>query len=444
MRTAAGKKFVVVGAGLGGALMAGYLARAGYDVEVYECRDDPRVEGAAGGRSINLAISTRGINALAGIDLDGRILEQAVPMRGRMMHSEDGTLTFQRYGTEEHHTINSVSRAGLNRALIEAAGERPGVRLFFGEKCTAVDLDAPSVTFENTHTGHDRVVEADVVVGADGAFSAVRRQFMRLDRFDYRQDYLEHGYKELTIPAGPDGGYRMEPHALHIWPRGGYMMIALPNRDGSFTCTLFWPFEGPNSFAEVRDQEDLLRVFRQRFPDAVPNMPDLTREFFENPISSLVTVRSAPWYYRDRAVLLGDACHAVVPFYGQGANASFEDCVVLDECLTLHADDLEKAFSEYYRRRKVHVDTLADLAIDNFIEMRDHVSSRGFLLKKKLGHLFHRALPGWYLPLYTMVTFSRIPYADAVARNRQQNRRLTAAVVAVLALVLILIMAWVF
>ena len=437
MSAVTGKKFVVVGAGLGGALMAGYLARAGNRVEVYELRDDPRVEGAAGGRSINLAISTRGIHALAGLDLDTRVLEQAVSMRGRMMHADDGSLTFQRYGTEEHHTINSVSRAGLNLALIEAAGERPGVDLFFGEKCVDADLEAPSVTFENTHTGRTRVVEADVVVGADGAFSAVRRQFMRLDRFDYRQDYLEHGYKELSIPPAPDGGYRMEPNALHIWPRGGYRMIALPNQDGSFTCTLFWPFTGPNSFAAVRDQEDLLRVFRQHFPDAVPNMPDLAHDFFANPTSSLMTVRSHPWYHRDRAVLLGDACHAVVPFYGQGANASFEDCVVLDECLRDHAENLEQAFSEYDRRRKIHVDTLADLAIDNFIEMRDRVSSKSFLLKKKLEHAFHRALPGWYLPLYTMVTFSRIPYADAVARNRRQNRILTASVVIVLVLVLI-------
>jgi kynurenine 3-monooxygenase len=434
------RKFIVTGAGLGGALMAGYLARAGHTVEIYERRDDPRGAGKAEGRSINLAISTRGIHALAGLGLDTRILEQAVPMRGRMMHGLDGSVTFQRYGTEEHHTINSVSRAGLNRALIEAAAEQPGVELFFGRKCAGADLDGGKLFLEDTRTGERTVAEGDVIVGADGAFSGVRRAFMRLDRFDYRQDYLEHGYKELTIPPDPDGGFRMERNALHIWPRGGYMMIALPNRDGSFTCTLFWPYEGPNSFAEITNQEKLLRFFRKSFPDAVPDMPDLAKEFFANPTGSLVTVRCSPWFYRDRAVLLGDACHAVVPFYGQGANASFEDCVVLDECLRDHGDDLETAFAEYHRQRKVNVDALADLALGNFIEMRDHVASRGFLLKKKLGQTLHRLMPRGYLPMYSMVTFSRIPYAEAVARNRRQNRRLAWTGTAILALVLILIL----
>jgi kynurenine 3-monooxygenase len=433
------RKFIVAGAGLGGALMAGYLARGGHTVEIYERRDDPRAAGKAEGKSINLAISTRGIHALAGLGLDARILEQAVPMRGRVMHGFDDSVTFQRYGTEEHHTINSVSRAGLNRALIEAAGDRPGVELFFGRKCTGADLDSGRLFLEDTRTGERTVAEGDVIVGADGAFSGVRRAFMRLDRYDYRQDYLEHGYKELTIPPSPEGGFRMEKNALHIWPRGGYMMIALPNRDGSFTCTLFWPFEGPNSFAEITNQEKLLLFFRKSFPDAVPDMPDLAKEFFANPTGSLVTIRSSPWYYRDKAVLLGDACHAVVPFYGQGANASFEDCVVLDECLRDHGDNLETAFAEYHRRRKANVDALADLALGNFIEMRDHVASRGFLLKKKLGQMLHRLMPRWYLPMYSMVTFSRIPYAEAVERSRRQNLRLARVGLAILLLVLILI-----
>jgi len=278
------------------------------------------------------------------------------------------------------------------------------------------------------------------VIGVDGAFSAVRQSMqMQINRFEYDESYLAHGYKELTIPPGPDGSWRMEKNALHIWPRKSFMMIALPNPDGSFTCTLFWEFEGPRSFATTKTDDDVRRFFEEEFPDAVPLMPTLLEDFRQNPTGSLVTIRCAPWYYRDKVCLLGDAAHAVVPFYGQGMNAAFEDCVVLDECLEKFRDDRERAFGEYFSRRKRNADALADLAIGNFIEMRDKTASKTFRAKKKLDHLLEAGLRGIYLPLYTMVTFTRIPYAEAARRARLQNGIVYACLIAVVIIIVSLL-----
>jgi kynurenine 3-monooxygenase len=281
----------------------------------------------------------------------------------------------------------------------------------------------------------------------DGAFSAVRESMRRkINNFQYDESYLAHGYKELTIPPGPDGSWQIERNALHIWPRKSFMMIALPNPDGSFTCTLFWEFKGPRSFSTTKTDDEVRRFFDEEFPDAVPLMPTLLEDFKSNPAGSLVTIRCAPWYYGDKVCLLGDAAHAVVPFYGQGMNAAFEDCVVLDECLQKFPDSRERAFAEYFRSRKENVDALADLAVGNFIEMRDKTASRAFRSKKKLDHMLEAALPGMYLPLYTMVTFSRVPYATAARRARIQDRILytalvTVTVISILALA-VLISRW--
>lgn len=436
--------FTVLGAGLAGSLMAILLGRQGYDVSVYEMRADPRTDPLGGGRSINLAISTRGIHALSQVGLATQVLEMAVPMRGRMMHDPHGTLTFQPYGAYETQAINSVSRNGLNVALIEAAAAHPNVHLSFGWRCTEVDLDTGCVTLVDAVTDRTTTEHGGIIVAADGAYSVARRQMSRLDRFDYQQSYLEHGYKELTIPPASGGGFAMEPNALHIWPRGGFMMIALPNIDGSFTCTVFWPFEGSNSFASITSERDLDSCFRAAFPDAVGLMPTLASEYFGNPTGSLVTIRCCPWHHGGRLVLLGDACHAVVPFYGQGANAAFEDCVILDRCLQEHPADLEGAFRAYERVRRRHVDALADLAIENFIEMRDKVASRSFLVKKKLEKVLHRTFPRWFIPLYSMVTFSRIPYGDAVEHDRRQWRVVKLVVVGVLLLVSLGLSLWYF
>jgi kynurenine 3-monooxygenase len=438
-------RFVVVGGGLAGALAACYLGKAGYEVDVFEMRDDLRVSEIGGGRSINLALSYRGLCALEPVGLAAEVLKTAVPMRGRMIHSVTGELTFQHYGVEESQAINSVSRGGLNAILLSAAERYPSVRLHFDEKCTDVDLDTGEAEFTNTRTGQHRRLRGDVVLSADGAFSAVRRSMQKRERFNYSQEYLEHGYKELTIPPGPGGRFQLERNALHIWPRRSFMMIALPNADGSFTCTLFWPFEGPDSFAAITSEQELMAFFNEQFPDAVPLMPALAQDYFGNPTGSLVTVRCSPWHVGGRVLLLGDAAHAVVPFYGQGMNAAFEDVLVLDECVRRFfpsgdrkgvdeapapdfAGGLERAFEAFEAVRKPNANALAELAIGNFIEMRDYTGSKLFLMKKKGEKLLAKLLPGWYLPLYTMVTFTRIPYAEAVARSRRQNWIVAAAV----------------
>jgi kynurenine 3-monooxygenase len=434
------KSITIVGAGLGGALMGVFLGKAGHRVKIYERRPDPR-QGAGGrGRSINLAISTRGLAALERVGLDAKLLEVAVPMRGRMVHGIDGDLAFQPYGHQAHHVIHSVSRAGLNRLLVETAEAMPNVEVHFGMRCMDVDLPHALGTFVNIDTGATSTVAGDLLIGADGAFSEVRLAMQKTDRFEYAQSFLEHGYKELAIPPAEGGGFSMERDALHIWPRGGFMMIALPNVDGSYTCTCFWPFRGENSFAALATRGEVRAYFDKTFPDAVPLMPTLEDDFLLNAVGSLVTVRCTPWRFADRAVLLGDAAHAVVPFYGQGANAAFEDCIVLDECLKEFADDTSQALAVYERRRKPHADALADLAVGNFVEMRDKTASKTFLLGKRVEKLLAKVFPGRFVPLYYMVTFSRTPYADAVRRARAQWRAvIVAAGVLLLAVLVVLI-----
>jgi len=443
-------KFILIGSGLAGGLLAAYLGRRGYDVDLYERRADPREGNIVGGRSINLAISTRGIHALEQIGIADEALQHAIPMRGRMIHDRSGALHFSPYDVDPKNCINSIGRGALNTTVIEAAQRYPNVRVYFNHKCTDVDLDSATAHLERT----DRAVEAavsaanpkimaahgDAVIGVDGAFSAVRQSMqMQINRFEYDESYLAHGYKELTIPPAPDGSWQMEKNALHIWPRKSFMMIALPNPDGSFTCTLFWEFEGPRSFATTKTDGGVRRFFDEEFPDAVPLMPTLLEDFRQNPTGSLVTIRCAPWYYKDKVTLVGDAAHAVVPFYGQGMNAAFEDCVVLDECLEEFPDNRERAFGEYFSRRKVNADALADLAIGNFIEMRDKTASKTFRAKKKLDHFLEAVLPGIYLPLYTMVTFTRIPYATAAKRARTQDAIVYTALIAIVLIIALLI-----
>ncbi|HMZ79013.1 MAG TPA: NAD(P)/FAD-dependent oxidoreductase [Acidobacteriota bacterium] len=436
--------FTVVGSGLAGCLMAVYLAQRGYKVTLFERNDDMRDRPVPRGRSINLALSRRGINALQEVGIGDKLMELAIPMRGRMIHSPTGQLTFQPYGKNDQEAIYSISRNALNVALINLAETYPNVEVFFNHKCLGADLNRTTITLEDQITKEVKTVSAEMVVGADGAYSAIRDTMqVRTERFDYSQQFLSHGYKELTIPALPDGSHALDKNALHIWPRHDFMMIALPNLDGTFTCTLFFPHQGPMSFESLKNPEEVRRFFTLHFPDAVPIMPTLVEDFFHNPTGAMVTVRCAPWHYRGRFVLTGDAAHAVVPFYGQGMNASFEDCSVLNACMDMHGEDWPAVFEAYQSRRKRNTDVLSELAIANYLEMRDKVASPWFLMKKKLDNVLATLLPGVYLPLYTMVSFTLIPYADAVERAHKQDRILLMVGIGILLLPLLLAGWWV-
>lgn len=411
--------FVVVGAGLGGSLMAALLGRAGHSVEVIERRPDPRTGNVEGGRSINLAISERGLHALSRLGLTESIIRIATPLHGRMIHPVEGPLAFQPYG-RKGQAINSIARSALNHVLLDAAEAAGDVRFRFGRRGIDLDLEAGALVSVEAQSGQSPERHRGVVIGADGAYSAVRGQLQRRERYDFSQEFLEHGYKELSIPPGPAGSPRLEPKALHIWPRGGFMMMAMANVDGSFTVTLYLGHEGPNSFAELATPEAVEHFFEREFPDAVPLLPGLAKAFLSNPVGSLVTIRSRPWHVGGAVVLLGDACHAIVPFFGQGANAAFEDCLALEAALARYPSDVARAFREYEAERRPNAEAIADLALKNFHEMRDRVASPLFRLEKRAEGVLNRLFPRWFLPLYTMISFTRIPYAEARARARLQ------------------------
>ena len=405
-------------------MLAISLAQRGFPVQLYERRPDMRRVRISAGRSINLALSTRGIHALREAGLWGEIANILIPMRGRMMHSVTGELTFMPYGKDETEFINSVSRAELNIALMNAA-EKAGVSIRFNERCTGFDLRSGAVHLRNEDTGAEWVVDSKVVIGTDGATSAVRTEMLKLPRFNFSQQYLDYGYKELTIPAGADGRHVFETHALHIWPRGTFMLIALPNIDGTFGCILFLPFEGGDISFEALDTEaKVLSFFEVQFPDALRLMPNLIENYFGNPTGAMVTVKCSPWHVDGKALLLGDAAHAIVPFFGQGMNCAFEDCTYFLELLDRYGSDWPGLFSAFEKARKADTDAIADLAIENFVEMRDRVADPRFLFRKKVELELEKKYPGRFVPKYAMVTFHRTPYSVAAQRGAVQDRML--------------------
>ncbi|MFC5270785.1 FAD-dependent oxidoreductase [Adhaeribacter terreus] len=412
----------IVGAGLVGSLLALYLAKKGNKVTIFERRPDMRKADIGGGRSINLALSDRGWRALEGIGIGDDIRKVGIPMYKRVMHDVKGNLTSQPYG-KEGQGIYSVSRGGLNMKLMDLAEENPNINLHFNQQLTNLDLKTNTLEFHNPQTNEDTKVQAERVFGADGAFSAVRSVLQKTERFEYSQSYLEYGYKELTIAPGENGTWQLEKNALHIWPRGQYMMIALPNLDGSFTCTMFFPYEGEHSFSALKTEADVTKFFSEVFPDALPLMPTLLEDYFGNPTGTLVTVKCFPWTYQDKVALIGDAAHAVVPFYGQGMNAGFEDCTVLNQLMEAHDNDWETIFKAFETSRKPNADAIADLAVLNFVEMRDKVADPQFLLQKKIEGKINAMYPEQWIPLYTMVTFSPdIPYAKAMKNGQKQEK----------------------
>jgi kynurenine 3-monooxygenase len=409
----------IVGAGLAGCLLATLLARRGTDVTVYERREDPRVTAPERGRSINLAISTRGLEALAQVGLRELSLSRALPMHGRMVHSRDGQQRFRPYSADGTHAINSISRAELNLALLEVSERTRGVCVRFGHRLSELDMATGEMSFE-TAGGH-QAARAGIVLAADGAYSAARRSVTFRQGFTFSQDYLQHGYKELTVPPR-DGQFALDPDALHIWPRGSSMMIALPNLDRSFTCTLFWTgaeFSALDTPGQIRDH------FRQHYPDVAALIPDLVDDYLHNPAGSLATIRCWPWVHHGAGctlALVGDAAHAIVPFYGQGANCALEDCIEIDHCLSAANGDWSAALAGYQQRRKANCDAIADMALDNFIEMRDRVNSRVFQAKTAARHALERRLAGHYVSQYELVSFSTVPYAQIPDRIRRQDR----------------------
>lgn len=406
-------KISIVGAGLVGSLLAVILKKKGFDVQVFEKRKDPRKSEVAEGRSINLALSRRGILPLKMAGVFETIEPYLIPMKGRMMHNEVGELTFQPYG-KEGQFINSVSRAQLNELLIENA-EKAGVEVHFDHKCTDVDFEDNRLQFENGES-----IKCELIVGTDGAFSAIRKKLELTDRFNFSQHYIEHGYKELCIEP-TDGKFLMEPNYLHIWPRGNFMLIALPNNDKTFTCTLFFPFEGSPSFQELNSKEEVNAFFDQYFSDAKALIPDLAEQFFNNPTSSLVTTKCEPWH-KSRTILLGDAAHAIVPFYGQGMNSGFEDVRLFVEMAEEMNWEWEKVLPKYSSFRKKDADAISELALHNFIEMRDHVGDPDFLKRKKLEAQIQEQYPSEWVPLYSMVTFSDLPYSEALRLGKIQKK----------------------
>lgn len=415
------QKVIIIGAGLAGSLLSLYLAKRGIETEVYESRSDMRLEEMSAGRSINLALSDRGIAALKQVGMDEYMLKEAVPMHGRMIHTVGGETKLLPYSGREGEFINSVSRGGLNIALINEADKHAESKFFFNRKCVDFDCKTGEVSFED-----GTKIKGDTVIATDGAGSAIRQAMMNggVARFNFEQKFLEHGYKELHIPPDANGGFQMEKKALHIWARHEFLMIALPNFDGSFTCTLFLAFEGENSFANLKDEASLMRFFETNFPDAIPLMPTLVEDFFTNPTGNLGTIKCLPWNVGGKALLLGDSAHAIVPFYGQGMNASFEDCRVLDSLIEKHGTNWGKVFEEYSEQRKINTDAIADLAEENFYEMRDAVADPVFQRKRELETKLEHEFPD-YFSKYSMVTFREdLPYKIAKEKGNAQDKLL--------------------
>jgi kynurenine 3-monooxygenase len=420
------QKVVIIGAGLSGSLLAIYLAKKGIEVDVYESRGDMRKTETVAGRSINLALSDRGIAALREVGMDEYMLAEAVPMLGRMIHAVDGQTKLLPYSGREGEYINSVSRSGLNVALMNEAEKYENVKFYFNHRCSHIDFKTNEIYFLNVDSKKPVDVIAETIIATDGAGSVVRQAMMNggVTRFNYEQNWLEHGYKELHIPPDENGDFALEKNALHIWARRSFLMIALPNFDGSFTCTLFLAHTGENSFEQLTDEKSLLEFFQTNFSDAVPLMPTLVEDFFTNPIGNLGTIKCFPWNVGGKSLLLGDSAHAVVPFYGQGMNASFEDCRVLNQLIETHGTDWETVFVEYGRQRKENTDAIAEMAVENFYEMRDAVANPVFVRKRELETKLEQTFPD-YFSKYSMVTFREdLPYSVAKRKGNAQDKLL--------------------
>ncbi len=420
------ENILIIGAGLCGSLLALRMAQRGYSVKVFEKRPDIRKADIGAGKSINLALSDRGIKAIRSAGILEQIVPLCIPMYGRMIHNIKGETFNAPYSGRQGEFINSISRTGLNAVMLEEAEKMPNVELFFNTPCLQIDEKQNQALFQNLDSGEKKEIQADLIFGTDGAGSILRKSYEknRSFLFSHSQEFLSHGYKELSFPPNPMGDFQIQKNNLHIWPRGGYMLIALPNLDGSFTVTLFLSHsDGKYNFNSLKDPQLLKEFFETEFPDALQLIPNLTKEFAENPTGNLGTVKCHPWNYKGHTLLLGDAAHAIVPFYGQGMNASFEDVYVLDQFIDKYPNDWEKIFTKFQSHRKKDTDAIADLAIDNFVEMRDHVANPLFMEKRKIELKLEHNFPKTYFSKYSKVTFNEdLPYSDAMFEGRLQDQ----------------------
>ncbi len=414
------KKITLIGAGLAGSLLAIFLARRGFKVTVYERQSDMRHHDIPAGRSINLALAQRGIRPLKEAGVFEQVSQLLIPMRGRMLHDELGHTTLTLYGRKPSEVIHSISRPGLNRLLMDAA-EAAGAKILFQQRCEDLDFENDTLLISD-QSGQSPPIKAGTVIATDGGGSTVRQSMVKRLGVKVVENILPHGYKELTIKAGAGGRYRMDREALHIWPRGGYMLIALPNLDGSFTVTLFLPMQGDPSFAALDRPAALLKFFARNFPDALKLLPDLESEFFAHPTGLMGTVHCPRWHVDGKVLLLGDAAHAIVPFHGQGMNCAFEDCLILDQCLDEFSDDWESLFNEFQNQRHPDTEAIAAMALENYVEMRDVVRDPKFQLQKQLGFLLEERHPGVFVPRYSMVMFHHLPYSEAKRRGAIQQQ----------------------
>ena len=419
---------LIIGAGLCGSLLALRLAQRGYKVEVYESRPDLRTTDISAGRSINLALSDRGLKALRLCGMEEKAREICIPMFGRLMHDTEGNTFSSNYSGRENEYINSISRGDLNAILLDEAEKHENVQLHFNKKCEHVDIENAIAHFKDYTTKEDFSIDATVIFGGDGAGSSLRKSYVseRKFLFSYSQDYLNHGYKELEIPSNTNGKHQISKGHLHIWPRGDFMLIALPNMDGSFTVTLFLSYdEGEFNFENLTTEEKITEFFEKEFPDALALIPNIKEEFINNPTGPLGTIKCSPWSYQDKTLLIGDSSHAIVPFYGQGMNASFEDVFVLDEILNKDLGDWKSIFKAYQKARKHDTDAIADLAIDNFHEMKDHVANPLFKEKRIIEMNLEKTFPSQYSSKYSLVTFNEhIGYNEAMKKGRAQDKAL--------------------
>lgn len=411
---------LVAGGGLVGSLLSIHMARQGHEVHLFDRYPDYRTTKLESGRSINLTICERGFTALDRVGAGDLVRAISVPCYGRMIHSVDGSVEYQPYGNL-WEAIHSVSRNTLNHVLLGLALEQPSVTCHFEQKCLEVNPDAPSLTFRDLQSGKTSNWLGDRLFGADGAHSAVRLRLQRTQRFNLVQQYLDQGYKELGVPPAADGDWALAGNAIHIWPRGDYMLIGFPNLDHSFTLSLHMPFEGSPSFASIRTPDAVRHLFEQSFPDATPLVPNLTEDFFSRPEASMITIRCAPWTYQDKVALVGDSAHAMVPSYGQGANSGFEDCSVLADCIAGFDGDWLQAFKAYEALRKPNADAIADLALEHFHELRDLVGDPQFQERKRVERRINELFPDRYIPLYSLISFTNMPYVQALQQDREQR-----------------------